>query len=118
MSPDATMHFQIVMSWVSLRITVNRSRVRAGGVVKGKGVMGSQQPWQVLSCLPAWQVTEIPRPRGDGDGGDWGAEERFAALASAYGCGGPVAVAWIRDRPGGPVRVLAAGTDDGQVVLA
>jgi hypothetical protein len=22
-----------------------------------------QQPWQVLSRLPAWQVTEVPRPR-------------------------------------------------------
>ncbi len=83
--------------------------------------MGSQQPWQVLSGLPAWQVTEIPRP-ADGHVG-WGAEERVAALVSAYGCGTPVAVAWIRDRPGGPVRVLAAGqalgggTDAGQAVL-
>ena len=21
-----------------------------------------QQPWQVLSALPAWQLTEVPRP--------------------------------------------------------
>ena len=54
---------------------------------------------------------------------DWGAEERVAALVSAYGCEAPVAVAWIRDQPGGPVRVLAAGqalgvgADTGQAVL-
>jgi hypothetical protein len=55
--------------------------------------MGSQQPWQVLSGLPAWQVTEIPRPCEDGDSGAWSVEERVAALASAYGCDAPVAVA-------------------------
>jgi hypothetical protein len=86
--------------------------------------MGEQQPWQVLTSLPAWQVTEIPRPGGEDLDGDPGAEERVAALVSAYGCGAPVAVAWIRDRPGGPVRVLAAGpalaggADTGQAVLS
>jgi hypothetical protein len=85
--------------------------------------MGEQQPWQVLSHLLAWQVTEIPRPGQACDGGGWGAEERVAALASAYGSDAPVAMAWVRDRPGGPVRVLAAGqalaagTDNGQAVL-
>jgi hypothetical protein len=85
--------------------------------------MGEQQPWQVLAALPAWQVTEIPRPADDRACLDWSAEERVAALVSAYGCDAPVAVAWVRDRPGGPVRVLAAGpalasgTDTGQAVL-
>jgi hypothetical protein len=85
--------------------------------------MDSPQPWQILARLPAWQITEIPRPDQD-QGGDWGAEERIAALASAYGCDAPVAVAWVRDRPAGPVRVLVAGpaltggTDGGQAVLA
>jgi uncharacterized protein len=88
--------------------------------------MGSPQPWQVLSGLPAWQITEIPRPGlglGLGEDGDWGGEERVAAFASAYGCGGPVAVGWVRDRPGGPVRVLTAGAalvagaDAGEAVL-
>ena len=89
----------------------------------GSAVIGSQQPWQILSGLPAWQVTEVPRPGDSRDGGACGAEERVAALTSAYGCDAPVAVAWVRDRPGGPVRVLtagkalAAGTDNGQAVL-
>jgi uncharacterized protein len=85
--------------------------------------MGEQQPWQVLTSLPAWQVSEIPRPGDERAGADWGAEERVAALVSAYGCDTPIAVAWIRNRPGGPVRVLmagsalAAGTDSGSAVL-
>ncbi len=43
---------------------------------------------------------------------------------SAFHFGAPVAFGWMRERPGGPVRVLAAGpalrggADDGQVVLA
>jgi hypothetical protein len=75
-------------------------------------------PWQVLAALPAWQVTEIPRPADQHDGA-----LRVQALASAYGTGEPIAVAWLRDRPGGPVRVitagsgLAGGTDAGQIVL-
>ncbi|MBV9450730.1 MAG: ATP-binding protein [Streptosporangiaceae bacterium] len=87
--------------------------------------MSSPQPWQVLSALPAWHVTEVSRPEGGhaSDAGDQGAEERVAALASAYGCDAPITVAWIRDRPGGPVRVLAGGPalaggcDGGQAVL-
>jgi hypothetical protein len=70
-----------------------------------------RQPWEALAGLPAWQVGEIPRPRGGSRAGasDGGAAQRTAALASAYGCDAPVAVGWVRDRPGGPVRVLAAG---------
>jgi hypothetical protein len=75
-----------------------------------------QQPWQVLSVLPAWQVTQIPRPaqRRDGartDGGflDDGTVQRAAELVSAYCRSAPVAVAWVRERAGGPVRVITAG---------
>jgi hypothetical protein len=66
-----------------------------------------QQAWDLLAGLPTWQLTEIPRPDGDQA---VGSDLRVQALASAYGCGEPVAVAWLRDRAGGPVRVLAAGS--------
>jgi len=91
--------------------------------------MAGQQPWQILSALPAWQLTQIPRPpfhdggrpadRASGDG----AVQRAAELVSAWCRSAPVAVAWLRERAGGPVRVitagpaLAAGSDDGQDVL-
>ena len=73
--------------------------------------MTDSREWQILSGLPAWQVTEIPRPRDDPQGaaGDGGIPQRTAALASAYGCDAPVAFGWVRDRPGGPIQVLAAG---------
>jgi DNA helicase HerA-like ATPase len=74
--------------------------------------MSGPQPWQVLAELPAWQIAEIPRPRDAGqDGGarDIGIAQRVQALVSASGCKDAVAVAWVRDRPGGPVRVLTAG---------
>ena len=76
--------------------------------------MGRQQPWQVLAGLPAWQVTEIPRLPHRRDGGypdtrDLGKAQRFQALAAAY-CGtAPVGFAWVREHPGGRVRVLVAG---------
>jgi hypothetical protein len=82
--------------------------------------------WPMLSGLPAWQITEIPRPGREQSlpvPADLDADLRVQALASAYGSGEPVAVAWLRDRPGGPVRVLAAGSglaggeDAGQMVL-
>jgi uncharacterized protein len=66
-----------------------------------------QQAWDLLAGLPTWQLTEIPRPDSDRAPGP---DLRVQALASAYGCGEPVAVAWLRDRAGGPVRVLAAGS--------
>jgi hypothetical protein len=87
-----------------------------------------QQPWRVLSALPAWQLTQVPRPPqrddeprpgGPGDG-SW---QRAAELTSAWCRAAPVAVGWVRDRPGGPVRVITAGpalaaaSDDGQDVL-
>jgi hypothetical protein len=87
---------------------------------------GTGRAWDMLSGLPAWQMTEVPRPGGDQPGTpatDLGADLRVQALASAYGTGEPVAVAWLRDQAGGPVRVIAAGTglaggeDSGEMVL-
>src|SRR5580692_8331555 len=72
--------------------------------------------WQVLRNLPAWQITQIPRrPHARQDSGagqdqaDRGAAQRLQALVSAFHRGAPVAFGWIREQPGGPVRVLAAG---------
>ena len=73
--------------------------------------------WQVLRDLKAWQVTQIPRyrpagsdpPAGAQDQADHGAAQRLQALASAYHHGAPAAFCWLRERPAGPVRVLAAG---------
>ncbi|HLK73636.1 MAG TPA: ATP-binding protein [Streptosporangiaceae bacterium] len=86
--------------------------------------------WQVLQALPAWQITELPRrvharsDSADGqDRADRGINQRLQALVSAFHYGSPVAFGWIREHPGGPVRViaagpsLAAGTDGAQVVL-
>src|SRR5882724_11930120 len=92
--------------------------------------MGPGQPWQVLPALPAWQVTQLPRPfshHDDGGPGGMlpgdGTAQRAQDLVSAYCRSAPVAVAWIREHAGGPVRVvpagpgIAAGRDDGQDVL-
>ena len=86
--------------------------------------------WQVLRDLEAWQVTQIPRrphARQDSavgqDQADLGVAQRLQALVSAFHYGAPVAFGWIREHPGGPVRVLAAGpalrgdADGGQAVL-
>jgi hypothetical protein len=65
-----------------------------------------------LTKLPAWRIAEIPRPRDAGhDGGarDTGAVQRVQALVSASGGREPVAIAWVRERAGGPVTVLAVG---------
>ncbi len=116
-------YFHIATTPVSLSVIVSILKVIMRDVVTGQQPTG-RRLWQVLAGLAAWQVIEIPRPgSGHYGAGDQQAEERVAALASAYGCDAPVAVAWVRDRPGGPVRVLAAGpalaggTDTGQVVL-
>src|SRR5215472_15065635 len=89
-----------------------------------------QQPWQVMSALPAWQLTQVPRaPQQHDDGhlSDHGpggrAAQRSAELISAWCRSAPVAVAWLRERAGGPVRVITAGpavavgSDGGQDVL-
>ena len=93
-------------------------------------MVAGHQPWQVLSALPAWQLTQVPRPaqhRDDGHPDDSGpgdgAVRRAAELVSAWCRSAPVAVAWVRERAGGPVRVITAGpgigagSDDGQDVL-
>jgi hypothetical protein len=83
-------------------------------------------PWQTLCDMPAWQVTEIPRQPSSGNGGDnrdIGSAQRFQALVPAYCRAAPVGFGWIRERSGGPIRVLAAGAafaggqDRGQAVL-
>jgi uncharacterized protein len=89
-----------------------------------------QQPWSVMSALPAWQVTQLPRPASPGDDGHPaglsprdGTARRAQELVSAYCRSAPVAVGWVRERAGGPVRVItagpgvAAGNDGGQAVL-
>ncbi len=91
-------------------------------------MVAGQRPWQVLSGLPAWQLTQVPRDRPGDDGGSAGgasrdARQRAAELVSAWCRPAPVAVAWVRERAGGPVRVitagpaLAAGSVSGQDVL-
>jgi len=93
-------------------------------------VLQGQQPWQGLSALPAWQLTQVPRApqprdhaRPDETVPGQGALQRTAELVSAWCRAAPVAVAWVRERSGGPARVvaaspaLAAGSDDGQDVL-
>ena len=63
---------------------------------------------------------ERPDDRAPGDG----TVQRAAELVSAYCRAAPVAVAWVRERAGGPVRVITAGpglaaaSDNGQDVLA
>jgi hypothetical protein len=90
-------------------------------------VAGHQQPpAAVLSGLPAWQVTQIPRnySQEPAMARDHGLAQRVQALAAAYGRAAPVAFGWLREHEGGPVRILAAGpglaggTDQGQAVLA
>ena len=73
--------------------------------------------WQLACGLDAWRVTQIPRrperqeaARAGDDHRDLLAGQRAAVLSAAYhGGAGPVGFAWVRDRAGGPVQVLAAG---------
>jgi len=86
--------------------------------------------WQVLRDLQAGQIMQIPHrayarqdSATDQDQADRGASQRLQALVSAFHYAAPVAFGWIRERPGGSVRVLAAGpalagnTDSTQTVL-
>jgi hypothetical protein len=83
------------------------------GVERGPGMGGPV--WQVLTGLPAWGITQIPRRDGarsestSDDGADHGSAQRVQALAAAYQRGAPVAFGWVRDRVGGRVQVIAAG---------
>jgi uncharacterized protein len=73
--------------------------------------------WQLLAGLPAWEITEIPRPvppGGDTANGTAGRdagerERRMLSLASASRAGSAAAFGWVRESAGGPVRVIAAG---------
>jgi DNA helicase HerA-like ATPase len=91
-----------------------------------------------LSGLPAYRITEIPRPddpwltgAAPGGGADRDRPQRAAALAAAYHSAGPgaapgaVAYGWVRLSAGGPVHVIAAGVAlagsvarDGDVLLS
>src|ERR1700743_756763 len=81
-------------------------------------MVAGQEPWQVLTGLPAWPLTQVPRiPQQHGEGrssdsapGD-GTAHRTSELVSAWCRSAPVAVAWVREQPGGPVRVVTAGPD-------
>jgi len=70
-----------------------------------------RDPWTVLAGLPAWQVLEIPRPDHDdaSAGRDDGGARRAQALTAAFSTGSPLAVGWVREQAGGPVRVICAG---------
>ncbi len=102
------------------------SRVR----VQARNAGMNGRAWHVLRDLEAWQITQIPRRpharqafAGGQDQADLGATQRLQALVSAFHYGAPVAFGWMREDPGGPVRVLAAGpalmggADGGQVLL-
>src|SRR5271169_5094319 len=115
-----------------------RAAVVFASGVQTRNVVMNDRAWQVLRGLEAWQITQLPRrPHArqnsvsDQNGTDLGATQRLQALVSAFHYGAPVAFGWLREHPGGPVRVLAAGpalvgaagptvagaADGGQVVL-
>ena len=75
----------------------------------------SGPPWQVLTGLPAWDISEIPRRDAPcpetpaGASADHGVAQRVQALAAAGQRGAPAVFGWIRERAGDRVRVIAAG---------
>ena len=81
----------------------------------GEPPAGEIPAWDLLCGLDAWQVHTVPRrppPREPFPGEETAdplAAQRLAALTSAYHAGGPVAFGWIRESPGGPVRLLVLG---------
>ena len=79
-------------------------------------VLPGLEAMRVLRGLQTWQITQLPRrPHArqnsvpDPDRTDLGATQRLQGLVSAFHYGAPVAFGWMREQPGGPVRVLAAG---------
>jgi len=88
---------------------------------RGKGTMSEGAPWQQLSELDGYRITEIPRRPDAGEAEasreqphDPGRTQRLAALVAAYHAaagqaGGTLALGWVRDSAGGPVRFLVAG---------
>jgi len=89
--------------------------------MQGRLSLADYDQYSALVGMQAWSVTEVPRdPISDASefwgGGnassgnaDPGIGRRFQALAAAYGAGSAVAFGWVRERPGGPVRVIVAG---------
>jgi uncharacterized protein len=87
----------------------------------GKGTMSEGAPRQQLSELDGYRITEIPRRPDAGEAEasreqphDPGRTQRLAALVAAYHAaagevGGTLALGWVRDSAGGPVRFLVAG---------
>jgi uncharacterized protein len=94
--------------------------------------------WPELTELDAYQITEIPRRPDSADTeaprdqpSDPDRTQRLAALIAAYHVGvgakgnglGTVAVGWVRQHAGGPIRFLVAGSGllgsrgDGEVLL-
>ena len=84
--------------------------------------MSEGAQWQQLSELDGYRITEIPR-RPDASEAeasrdqphDPGRTQRLAALVAAYHAGvgeagGTLALGWVRDRAGGPVLFLVAGS--------
>jgi hypothetical protein len=71
----------------------------------------AQQPWQALSALPAWQLTQVPsapQPRNQARADGKAPGDRPAQLTSAWCRGAPVAIAWVRE-PAGLVRASLRG---------
>lgn len=76
---------------------------------------GDDRPaWELLTSMPAWEVTELPRA-DELDQGDAAErvkrdrELRALTLASACQSGSPVGFGWIRAQAPGTVRLIVAG---------
>jgi hypothetical protein len=74
--------------------------------------------WRLVTGLPAYEVTEIPRlaPPGAGEGRGEGAPDpvrerlrRSRALAASCLAGYPAGFGWVRVAAGGAIRVITAG---------
>jgi hypothetical protein len=101
-----------------------RGQAQATGQAGQSGQAGQTgRSWELLTTLPAWRVTEIPRcpdgrqaaddQAGAGTAADNTAADNTArrarALASAYAAREPVALGWVRHAGNGPVQVVGVG---------